>query len=100
VPALMAVQSDIARMMAAMRRGASRGLRLPVLVAVAVIAGVFALTLGPVLVWGAMPGWLVDRVPGFDGATAGLALGLFVGAAAGVVFLTYVAARLVPARQG
>lgn len=99
VPALMAVQSDVARMMAALRRGASRGLRVPVLVASAVIAGAFALTLGPVLVWGMVPGWLAAAVPGLAAVTAGAALGLFVAAAGVVVVLTYAAARFMPRRQ-
>ncbi len=98
VPALMAVQSDVARMLTALRRGAGRGVRVPVLAAGAVMAGIFALTLGPVLIWGAMPGWLVAAVPVLASVTAGVALAVFVAAAGGVTLIAYIAARMVPRR--
>ena len=94
VPALMAAQSDVGRMLTAFRRGAGRGLRAPVLGAGAVIALVFALTLGPVLIWGAVPGWIVAVLPVLGQATAGMVLGLFVAVAGGVTLLTYAVAKV------
>lgn len=93
VPALMAVQGDLAAFWAALRRGVARGMRGPVRAAGAGIMAAFALTLGPVLIWGVMPGL---------GVVSGVrALVVFVAAAAAISVLVYGAARItIRRRQG
>ena len=98
VPALMAVQSDIGRMLQALRRGARRGLQAPVLLAGAAIAAVFAVTLGPVVVTGAMPGWITRLVPQLAGATPGLAFGVFVIGAGLAAAISFAVTRMMPPR--
>ena len=78
VPALLAVQTDIERMIASLRRGLRRGLRPLLGLTVAMIAGLFALTLGPALVTGGMPAVLTKAIPSLSGAGVPLAFALFV----------------------
>ncbi len=94
VPAMRAVQSDLGRMFMALHRGLRRGPRRAVRLATAIVVVLFALTMAPVLVLGAIPGWIVAVVPALAQATPMIAFGLFV-ALSGVVAATgYVAARL------
>ena len=91
VPAVMAVQADMGRMIRAMRRGARRGPRAVIWGTGAVLAGVFVLTLGPVVVPGVAPDWAV--------VAPGAAFGVFAIVAAGVTLAAYWIARFVPAKR-
>lgn len=98
VPALMAVQSDVERMLRALRRGSRRGLRATVWVAAAAVAGVFAVTLGPVVVMGVLPSWVVGLLPQLATTTAPMAFVLFAAGAGVVTLLAYLVARVMPSR--
>lgn len=106
VPAVLAIQTDIARAATALRRALRpRGHRVafrPLLgLAAAGIVGLFAATMGAVAVTGALPGWLAARLP--DAAPAiPAALGLFLAGALALVLLTGLAgaaARLAARRR-
>ena len=99
VPALMAVQSDLGRMFRALRRGLRRGPQVPVMSAGAAMVAVFALTLGPLLVSGQMPGWLTGAAPVLAVLTPAMAFGVFVGVAALIAVASFAAARLMPRRR-
>ena len=77
VPSLMAMQADVGRQVRAVRRAVSQagGLRWVTLGLGAAIIGVFAVTLGSVIVTGVLPGPLAAILPE---ATLGMALGLFL----------------------
>ncbi len=102
VPALIAVQNDVARPMAALRRalrGSHRGMRWLVGVTGAVLLGWLAATLGSAVVSGALPEQVMGLVPQLDGMGAMRAgLVLFVGGALGIVLVVYVLAVLVGGR--
>ncbi|MBN2629870.1 MAG: efflux RND transporter permease subunit [Rhodobacteraceae bacterium] len=98
VPALVAVQADIGRMFQALTRGVKRGPKLLLLSSGAAMLAVFAVTLGPVVATGAMPGWLVGLVPFLSGATPAMAFALFAAVSLLVTLTTYVAARILPMR--
>ena len=91
VPSLLAIGDDLSRNARAFRRGLGAGARVPGLpvllgLGVAGLAGIFAVTLGSVMVTGAMPGLLGGS------ASMPLALGLFtVGAALWTLVLWLVA---------
>lgn len=90
VPALMAVQADVMRMVVALRRGLRpRGPRRVLGGAMTAVLVAFAVVLGPLLVQGHAPQWL--------GLPAGIAaaVGLFITAAAGICLLAYGVGRLV-----
>ncbi len=64
VPAMLAMQMDVARqVMAARRAMRARGVKVPAVLAVALVAGLFALTFGPLLVMGAPWAPLVAVLP-------------------------------------
>ncbi|MDP2737588.1 MAG: efflux RND transporter permease subunit [Pseudorhodobacter sp.] len=92
VPAVLALEADVARQMVALRRmlrGGPKVARDIVLATAAALAGLFAATLGRVLLAGDLPGWLAALVPvGTDAAASGVALTLFV---AGVVAISLLA---------
>lgn len=95
VPALMAMQVDVMRQFAALRRARAARARQPVLsrvlaLAGAAMAGLFAVIVGPVLWPGA----------GADAAQIAWAFALFAAAAAGVAVLAYGAGAYVLARTG
>ncbi|HEX9856977.1 MAG TPA: efflux RND transporter permease subunit [Paracoccaceae bacterium] len=95
VPALLAAQADIGRQFAALRRmmrggtgAAPRLARAVVLGAAALIAVLFAVTLGATLGTGE-PGWLAAWLPAAEGTGPGLAFGLFLTGAAVVSLVAY-----------
>ncbi|WP_113912395.1 efflux RND transporter permease subunit [Roseovarius dicentrarchi] len=84
VPALIAMQHDLARQMAALRRGLrfrAGGVRAAMLVAAAAMAAWFAATLGAAMVLGRMPAAvqavlpMTARMPAMPGALAAFVLG-------------------------
>jgi hypothetical protein len=88
VPALMAVQADVGRMLRSLRRGASEArMRLPLGVAAAGMAGLFALFMGPVVTGGAM----APLLPGLSATP--MALGAFVLASGLVAIVVFGIAR-------
>jgi multidrug efflux pump subunit AcrB len=99
VPALLAVQFDLQRMGSALRRAMGprkrgRGLGALVGAAALTIGGLFAATLGPWLLLGAMPGIVAGILPqGMAGA--GGALALFVAGALAVCVLAYILGAIV-----
>lgn len=105
VPALLAMQHDVGRLVRSMRRAVS-GLSKsgPVGVATGIAAAgtvvVFAITLGSVLVTGGLPGPLAGVLPS-GAVTPGSAFALFVAGAAVVVFVVWaVSAVLIGRRLG
>jgi multidrug efflux pump subunit AcrB len=91
VPAVMAIQADAGRQVRALRRalrvrrrGGIRGLTGT---AAATMAALFAVTLGPVAVTGALPGWVLALVPAIAGLPAGAAGGALFMAGSLVVLL-------------
>lgn len=94
VPALLAVQADIGRAVTAYRRALwTRPQPIVAVVSVCVLA-MFGVTMGPVMITGAMPGWMTGFVPGLAAAPAqGVALALFVGAAALLTLGGYIVGR-------
>ncbi|TGD66391.1 efflux RND transporter permease subunit [Tabrizicola sp. WMC-M-20] len=96
VPALMAVQADIAKMFRALSRGlradTSRGPRGVLMGAGAVLGVLFAITLAPAL----LDDWLGGALPAMP---VGTAFGLFALGAAVVSFAAFWLARLVPAKR-
>lgn len=98
VPALMAVQHDMERMVRAFTRGARRGPQTALLATGVALTAVFALTLGAVVLTGALPGWIVAAVPALAEVTLGLAFALFAVASAIVTFLAYLITRAWPVR--
>ncbi len=90
VPALVAMQHDLARPMAALRRvlrRPARGLRLAVLATAAVMLAWCAATLGWALSLGALPPPLAALLPGVPVMQAGLVL--FLGGALAVAAVAY-----------
>ena len=104
VPALIAVQHDVARQMAALRRGLrfrTGSVRRTLLGGVAAIAAWFAATMGAAMWLGALPGFVIALMPmtaGMDPVTGGL-LAFLLGAAA-VVLTLYVALAVAQALRG
>jgi len=101
VPALMAMQLDLARQFSALRRAVAlraggRPVGVATWAAIVATAGLFAATLGSVIVQGALPGALMSLLPA--GAVSApmlpLALGLFIAGAALLALLTYVIGAL------
>ncbi|WGV18142.1 efflux RND transporter permease subunit [Fuscovulum ytuae] len=86
VPAIRVVQADIGRRLRALRRALRRGpagLRGLVRGAAVVLALFWLAVMGPVMVTGALPAWLVALLPGEAGEAVGpVALLLVAGAAA------------------
>jgi multidrug efflux pump subunit AcrB len=103
VPALLGTQHDAARLLASLRRAGGQMSRSgPVGAATAVAAvgaaAVFALTLGPALLTGGLPGPLAALAPG---GSPGAAFLLFVAGTAAVVLAVWaVAAVLIGRRAG
>ncbi|MDO9526132.1 MAG: efflux RND transporter permease subunit, partial [Gemmobacter sp.] len=99
VPALMAAQFDITRMMRSLRRAAGFGGRtgaagVVVSVIAALIAALFAATLGWAIVTGALPGGIwAAKDPVWTGAL------LFAGGGAALVFAGFVAGGLLLRRR-
>lgn len=96
VPALVAVQADVARALGAARRALTRGARAGrgagavTRAAAAGILGLFAATLGAVIATGALPGPVRALLP--PGAGAGgpvVAAGLFLAGSAAILILAY-----------
>lgn len=99
VPALIAIQQDLGRMTATLRRGwrfrTGRVRALMVLATLAVL-GWLAATVGAVAVQGGLPGALQAVLPGWlpDEMSMTAALGLYLAGAAVLVLLAYVTAVL------
>ena len=91
VPALMAVQADVARAFRSLRRGVLAPRRAGVLFAglMAAVLALFAALLGPVLATGALPGVLQGWLPGLAPVQA--AALLFVVATCGLVLMALAA---------
>ncbi|MGC9417892.1 MAG: efflux RND transporter permease subunit, partial [Rhodovulum sp.] len=103
VPALLAMQQDVGRQIRALRhafagRGRARGVAVTNAVAAAGLAALFAITLGSVLIRGALPGPLHAVLPGLAPMTA--ALVLFLLGAALLLSASYAAALLLLGRNG
>jgi predicted RND superfamily exporter protein len=101
VPALLAMQHDVARLLASVRRAGGRAARsgpvgLATGAAAAGAAAVFATTLGAALVTGRMPGPLAALAP--DGAP-GVAFLLFVAGTAAVVLAVWAVSTLLIRRR-
>ena len=99
VPALVAAQADFGRMFRSLGRGARRGPRAVLWAAGLSMAGVFAITLGPLLVLGGLPSWIVQAVPALSGVTPAMGFGLFVAGSAIVVLVSFAMARWIPLRR-
>lgn len=100
VPALVAMQKDIGRPLAAMRRAfgeRSRGLRGVMIVTWALVLGWLSATLGWVLLNGSLPLWLAAYDFGFTPMRAGLLL--FLPGALVIVALVFLIAAIFVARQ-
>ena len=101
VPALMAMQLDVARQLAAIRRGlrAQHPARNLILAAVALTALAFAALIGPVLLSGALAGPLLQLLPMLANAPAfPTALGLLLAATAIIGIGIYLLAALTQRR--
>jgi multidrug efflux pump subunit AcrB len=96
VPAILAAQEDITRMIRAARRGLRRGPRRLVAGAIAACAVLGCLVLIPALVTGAAPGWL-----GLGTIGPGRALGIYIAGSGLICTAAWLAGRatLRPARQ-
>jgi len=98
VPALVAVQNDVARPMTALRRALhspNRALRGVVVVTAVLVLGWMAATLGWAVMWGTLPTPILEALPmlaGLDPMRAGLML--FVAGAPAIVFLIYLLSAL------
>ncbi|THD85122.1 efflux RND transporter permease subunit [Aliigemmobacter aestuarii] len=96
VPALLAVQDDIAHLIGSTRRMIWRGHgkpRIAILGAAAAMALAFAATLGWVAVTGALPGWIASAVPLLDAAPAAGAMALFAFMAGAITVLALLIGR-------
>ena len=94
VPALMAMQADLATQFRALRRTmalrrAGRPISLAVLAASLPVAGLFAATLGAVIVSGEMPQWLQTFAPMAGSSPLSSALILFVAGSMLLILLIY-----------
>ncbi|MFV0358416.1 efflux RND transporter permease subunit [Tropicimonas sp.] len=101
VPALLAMQRDIRNQLRAFRRALSARRRsAPVAVATilasALVAALFAATLGHAVLYGAPWPPLGAALPGVPATPAG-ALGIFVGGSLGIAIIAYLAAGLLRA---
>ncbi|MEO1364659.1 MAG: efflux RND transporter permease subunit, partial [Pseudomonadota bacterium] len=97
VPALVAVQHDVGRLIQAMRRGLgapAAGLRWSLYALWAVVLGWFAATLGHTIVLGGLPAPLAAALPAHDMAAMPLAFALFAGGVMAVGLLVYVVAAI------
>ncbi len=104
VPALLAMQQDLGRQIAGLRRALrlrprAGGVAAATLAAAIAIAGIFAATLGAVIVTGGLPAFVLGLLPpglgGTDGLPASvLGFGLFVAGAAAVSLAAYVLGAL------
>lgn len=105
VPALLAVQHDLARQTGALRRALrlrNRAVRAVFLLAVGVIVGWLGMTMGAVMVLGALPAWLGSLAPPLGlSALSGLgaAFVIFVAGSGAFVMLLYVALALMQWRR-
>lgn len=107
VPAILAAQADVARMLAAARRAfrpaaAAGGLRAAVVLAAAAIALLFAATLGAALVTGSLPpavaAAVAEALPGLAGGEAQIiGLALFLAGSAAILVATWFVAALAAA---
>jgi hypothetical protein len=101
VPALLAMQHDVARLMASVRRAGRRTARsgpvgIATVTAIAGAALVFAVTLGAALVAGRLPGPLAALAPA---ASPGAAFLLFLAGTALVVLAVWAVSALLIARR-
>ncbi|MEO1779927.1 MAG: efflux RND transporter permease subunit, partial [Pseudomonadota bacterium] len=98
VPALVAVQHDVARLIQAMRRGLTApaaGLRWSLYALWAVVLGWFAVTLGWAMAFDALPAQIMALLPvGSEIGAPTLALGLFAGGVLAVGTAAYILAGL------
>ncbi|MCG7493419.1 efflux RND transporter permease subunit [Thalassobius sp. Cn5-15] len=95
VPALIAAQADIGRQLRALRHGLKAAvLRGPLGVSLAVLGVWLASTLGAVALTGSLASWLVALLPVLSGAGLGASVALFLGGAALVALLAYLAVLL------
>jgi multidrug efflux pump subunit AcrB len=98
VPALLAVQQDMTKQFAALRRAfnfrkGTRGVALGLMAVTLTMVAWFALTLGSVIATGGYAAPLAGLIPG--AATPGLALAVFLAGAAVVAVVAYVLGGLV-----
>ncbi len=103
VPALLAMQHDVGRLVRSVRRAArgaakSGPVGIATGVAAAGVAVVFAVTLGAVLVGGGLPGPLASALS-LEEATPGTAFGLFVAGAGAVVLAVWAVSVLLIGRK-
>ncbi|MDF0601049.1 efflux RND transporter permease subunit [Psychromarinibacter sp. C21-152] len=104
VPALMAMQQDVARQVRALKRALrgprhGRGVTAAAVLTGVAVAGLFAVTLGWVIVEGTLPGPVQAALPWEEadadtGAPMGLALALFLAGTAVLVLAVYVVAAV------
>ena len=102
VPALMAVQHDLARQTAALRRALrfrARSVRLGMIAALALVLAWLGATMGWVIVTGALPGPVAGLMPQALAPMAA-ALALFLAGAAALILLAYVVMGLTQALRG
>ncbi len=101
VPAVTVILADVGRRFRALRRGLQRGPMRRILAGTAAVAGLILLALmGPVILGGALPTWLVALLPWTAALPAGLvAAVLVVVAAALLTGLVWSAARLTARRR-
>ncbi|PVA09622.1 acriflavine resistance protein B [Pelagivirga sediminicola] len=107
VPALIGVQHDLARQMAALRRGLrfrAGGVRAALVGGALGLGAWFAATMGAAMVLGAVPGWIAAVLPTASAiAPMAVALMVFAAGAAALALAMYVvlgAAQVLRARRG
>ena len=92
VPALIAMQSDVARQFQTVRRalqGRRLAMRLPAFVAVAAMVGLFAALLGPILISGAPLAAAAEALPMLNGGFWP-AFGVYLAATAAMLVVIYI----------
>ena len=100
VPAFLVVQSEIGRAIAAFRRGLWRGPRGISRVLSAAVLGVFALTLGPVILTGQLADAITKFVPSLAEAPARtVGFLLFIITAAMLVLIGYGVGRVMQRKR-
>ena len=94
VPALLAMQMDVTRQVAAARRAMrARGVQVPAVLAVGLVAGMFGLIFGPLLVTGAAWAPLVAVLPALADGFA-LAVAVFMAGVTAILLAIYAVTAL------
>ncbi len=99
VPSLLAMQHDVQRQMASVRRALRSARRAPAAasataVALAMIAGLFAVTMGSFVLSGSVPGFVAAVLPGAAEPSGGLVFAMFVIGTAAILTVTWLAAAM------